>query len=586
MSSRRFDSSFSRNQHPPSQWSSSSSSARNQTRLFVRLVVLAVVLVLVVQIYIFARVSHLSVPLTQQTAQPAQSALNPTSTRGVLKHLQKEENKLKMKDLERFSTLHSNDNFLKDEVDPALAAEILKAVNECMASGGSKLSLVNLGLISLSPAIMDQILQFADTLELLNLGGNSLSVLPSNFSKLRKLRILFFADNSFESIPQIIGQLPSLFMLSFKSNRLHTIAPDSIPNTVEWLILTDNNLSQLPHTMGNLTKLRKLMLAGNQLSSLPESMRKCTALELIRLSSNKLIELPNWLLKDLPNLTWVAAGGNPVLPAPSTRSDSAVPRIPPNELMVEKLIGEGASGFVYKAQWNHRDVAIKVFKGNMTSDGLPADELKSTLLLAEYVTEHATQTDQYPITPILGLLEKGGILGGGVSMPAGGLVMELVPPSFQLLGGPPTFATITRDTFDSSPFKLEPSVACAIARQVTHAVMEIHAANLTHGDLYAHNLLVRESNNEISVRLCDMGAATYVGHSSELAQSLQAFELRALGKLLDDIIVYLVKDIDQHHLQKLEQAKQHLLQSAIFIQQDKPGTTTQAMIQVLEILKD
>lgn len=42
--------------------------------------------------------------------------------------------------------------------------------------------------------------------------------------------------------------------------------------------------------------------------------------------------------------------------------------------MGDKL-GEGASGQVFKGDWDGKEVAVKVFKGEITSDGLPECEM-------------------------------------------------------------------------------------------------------------------------------------------------------------------------------------------------------------------
>ena len=154
----------------------------------------------------------------------------------------------------------------------------------------------------------------ANCLEVLNLGGNLLHDLPADMSCFKKLRILFFAQNKFTRYPAQLNQLPSLRMVSFKSNSLAVIDEYALTASITWLILTDNNLSSLPRSIGNLTHLRKCMLAGNKLTSLPEEMAGCRELELLRLAANQLTELPDWLLR-LPRLSWLAFAGNPMAAA-------------------------------------------------------------------------------------------------------------------------------------------------------------------------------------------------------------------------------------------------------------------------------
>ena len=117
----------------------------------------------------------------------------------------------------------------------------------------SHIDLSNCGLHE----IPEQIYELGDAVEMLNLGGNQLSDLPDSIARLTKLRILFFAQNNFRCIPRILGTLSSLYMLSFKSNHIETIHPDALSPSVGWLILTDNHITQLPATIGNL-KVRNI----------------------------------------------------------------------------------------------------------------------------------------------------------------------------------------------------------------------------------------------------------------------------------------------------------------------------------------
>lgn len=50
-----------------------------------------------------------------------------------------------------------------------------------------------------------------------------------------------------------------------------------------------------------------------------------------------------------------------------------------DHLEIGEILGSGASGVIHRAVWREgstaRDVAVKVFKGAMTSDGLPHSEM-------------------------------------------------------------------------------------------------------------------------------------------------------------------------------------------------------------------
>lgn len=253
--------------------------------------------------------------------------------------------------------------------DAALLAELSAAI----ARGATELDWSNRGLRSLPPGVGG-----LTRLEKFNLAGNFLEDLPDEFSQLASLRTLFFLNNRFARIPPVVGRLPNLFMLSFKSNRLEAIAEDALPPSLGWLILTDNRLAALPAALGRLPRLRKLMLASNQLTALPD-VSGLASLELVRLSDNRLREVPPGLLA-LPRLAWVALAGNLMPPLPRDEVAAALAAAPAGlqakDLTMGDKLGEGASGAVFaatRAEGGAR-VAVKVFKA-ASSDGRPEDEV-------------------------------------------------------------------------------------------------------------------------------------------------------------------------------------------------------------------
>ena len=124
--------------------------------------------------------------------------------------------------------------------------------------------------------------------------------------------------NKFESIPSVLRSLPQLYMLSFKSNRLTHIPEDALAPTIEWLILTDNLLEELPASVGCLNSLRKCKLTNNRLLALPDSLLQCRELELIRLADNRLSDLPRGFWQ-LPKLAGRASPATRSLRAPRRR---------------------------------------------------------------------------------------------------------------------------------------------------------------------------------------------------------------------------------------------------------------------------
>ncbi|MCB2408042.1 leucine-rich repeat-containing protein kinase family protein [Hymenobacter lucidus] len=367
-----------------------------------------------------------------------------------------------------------------------------------------------------------EIFELADTLEILNLTGNKLSTLPADLPRLHRLRILFCSDNEFEQVPAVLGQCEQLSMVGFKANRIHTLPGAALPPRLRWLILTDNQLRELPPEIGNCRHLQKLMLAGNQLESLPETMRNCTSLELLRLAANRLPELPAWLLA-LPRLTWLAYAGNPCSQPAEARAEAQHPIgiINWQSLAVGKLLGEGASGVISQARWQPasgavREVAVKVFKGAVTSDGLPHSEMVACISAGAHPN----------LTTVEGKL-------GGHPAGAEGLVLELIDPAFCNLAGPPSFATCTRDVYaEGTHFSL--AAALRIASGIASAAAHLHQQGILHGDLYAHNILATATGD---ARLSDFGAASFFDATNEAtAQGLQRLEVRAFGCLLEELL--------------------------------------------------
>ena len=111
-----------------------------------------------------------------------------------------------------------------------------------VAVGSTELNLQKCSLSHL-PAELGASSELSDTLEVLNLGGNSLDSLPDWLAHFTRLRVLFLLGCSFSQMPAVVAALPSLYMLSFKSNRLASVPEHSLSPSIGWLILTDNRIS-------------------------------------------------------------------------------------------------------------------------------------------------------------------------------------------------------------------------------------------------------------------------------------------------------------------------------------------------------
>ena len=367
-----------------------------------------------------------------------------------------------------------------------------------------------------------EILELADSLEILDLSGNQLSDLPEELSQLTNLRIMFASNNLFTHLPDVLGILPKLEMVGFKTNQIKTVSEQSLPAQLRWLILTDNAIEVLPHSLGKRPRLQKLALAGNKLRVLPESMENLSNLELVRLSANQLTELPELLIK-LPKLAWLAFAGNPFCKHPS--SLDSVPAVSSRCYSLNQVLGQGASGVISHANWLNSDfdfpqeVAVKVFKGEVTSDGYPHDELEACLQTGYHgnLVKSIAQVDEDDYLA---------------------LVMELIPSSYYNLGLPPTLESCTRDTFNEG-FELSIAQINSITEQMIDVFEHLHQNKVCHGDLYAHNTLVNEQGQMI---FGDFGAATIYGYlTEEQQQGIRRIEARALKYFIDDLLTVCAK---------------------------------------------
>lgn len=368
-----------------------------------------------------------------------------------------------------------------------------------------------------------EIFALADSLEVLDLSRNALAALPDDLHRLHKLRVLFCSDNRFTVLPPSLGACASLEMIGFKANRIAEVPAAALPARLRWLILTDNAIEALPPGWARFTRLQKLMLAGNRLCALPDDLAACERLELLRIAANRFEALPAWLPR-MPRLAWLACGGNPFSDANEAAALAAarVPDIDWRRLTLQQRLGEGASGVIHQALWQRdgndggaaEPVAVKLFKGAVTSDGWPHSEM--TACMAAGVHEG--------LIPV-----RGRIVGHPETRE--GLVLALVPPRFGNLAGPPSLDSCTRDIYaEGAHWPLRD--ALAMATRIASAAAQLHARGLMHGDLYAHNILHDGAGQAL---LGDFGAASFVGTGAN-APALERIEVRAFGYLLEELL--------------------------------------------------
>ena len=412
---------------------------------------------------------------------------------------------------------------------------------------GKLLGLNRLKLACGLTAFPKEILTLADTLEILDLSDNQLTELPDSFSQLKKLKILFFARNNFTVFPHVLASCKALKIIGFKSNQIVLIPENAFPPLLQWLILTDNKILKLPNSIASSVLLQKCMLAGNQIEELPVEMSNCVNLELLRVSANKLKVIPKWLFK-LPRVSWIAFAGNPAtFPIKSTAKLSTFYW---EDTKIKELLGEGASGVISKAIYlpNNKAIAVKVFKGAVTSDGWPKDEMKISMAVGPHKS----------LIQVLGELKD-------QDKNKNGLVMELISPEYFILGNPPSLESCTRDIFDENRIFNEGQML-KIVKSIAAVCKQLHSKGINHGDLYAHNILVDKNGNCL---LGDFGAASSYDVNSALAKTIERTEVRAFGCLLEDVLNL----IDANKLDTIARArwKEIILDCSLPVVKDRPS---------------
>ncbi|QXI40197.1 leucine-rich repeat-containing protein kinase family protein [Pseudomonas xantholysinigenes] len=359
-----------------------------------------------------------------------------------------------------------------------------------------------------------EIFELADSLEVLNLTGNALAELPDDLYRLTRLKVLFCSENAFTHLPHGIGRCPALETVGFKSNRITRVEAQALPATLRSLVLTDNALEQLPEALGDCAHLQKLMLAGNRLARLPDSLARCERLELLRIASNRLTALPEWLWQ-LPRLAWLAYADNPLpegFVAPA--SDGHCPTLSWQDIRLEEELGRGASGLIHRAHWSGQaaPVAVKLYKGSITSDGSPLAEMSACIAAGDHpqLVRLAGRIDDHP-----------------QGLPA--LVMQLIEAHWSNLAGPPSLDSCTRDRYPEARRLGLPAVRRLVAG-IASVCAHLHGRGLNHGDLYAHNILFDTVGQCL---LGDFGAASF---HPPTARAVELLEVRAFGILVEELL--------------------------------------------------
>ncbi|KAG7207977.1 hypothetical protein KM043_009557 [Ampulex compressa] len=132
-----------------------------------------------------------------------------------------------------------------------------------------------------------------ESLKVLDLSSNSLTVIDSKIEYLADLKVLHLQNNLLEKLPSEVGTLRKLEKLNLSNNKLESLCPQFYNLTeLQELNLKYNAIKDIDPRIGDLIMLCHLDLSYNSLTELPIGMGYMVRLLSLDVSHNMLTELP------------------------------------------------------------------------------------------------------------------------------------------------------------------------------------------------------------------------------------------------------------------------------------------------------
>jgi len=132
--------------------------------------------------------------------------------------------------------------------------------------------------------------------------------LPIKIAEYSNVQQLVLSDNQLSELPGWLNNLQGLQVLTAENNKIVTLVPEALhlPHLVH-LNLRNNQISNLPVTLCLCRKLRYLNVEYNNLTSLPSILSELPLLESIRVQGNPFQEFPLVLTK-MKRLKYISLG--------------------------------------------------------------------------------------------------------------------------------------------------------------------------------------------------------------------------------------------------------------------------------------
>ena len=148
-------------------------------------------------------------------------------------------------------------------------------------------------------------------LKTINVSGNQISTMNQNMMLMSYLRNIDLSYNKFTELNYFTFYYKYLEVLNVSNNSLSEIPKNIKSRNLRELYLNNNQIKELPRSLGRLKKLEKISIAHNQIEELPITFGGLNSLKAIDLSYNKLSELPETFYRiDKPKI--IILTGNPL----------------------------------------------------------------------------------------------------------------------------------------------------------------------------------------------------------------------------------------------------------------------------------
>lgn len=151
-------------------------------------------------------------------------------------------------------------------------------------------------------------------LQVFSAKDNFLTSYPDSLYNLPNLKELDLSINQIQEISKGISKLTQLKILKFNSNWKNNLVTKNLFDEISGLVNLETlelwscqSIKEIPETISNLKKLKKLDLDNNLLQTLPKSMRSMHQLKTLRVTTNQIssAEIAE-LEKHLPNTKIIA----------------------------------------------------------------------------------------------------------------------------------------------------------------------------------------------------------------------------------------------------------------------------------------